>query len=159
MQPEPARRLVQYCHRICSGLQGVSPFTPSVFRGLLTIGDRETGILWKIRDGTGNDDGKERKSSTLATIVESLLKFISFLRAKPELLQGFTSVTDLKRYDEYLQNVHLACVKGRGKQDIERKIAAVGSVPNPDIFGHFLAGTTMSQCDQLLADCARVVNP
>jgi len=113
-ESRPATQKRNCVSRILYAILGVDEWSPSVLRRLKTVGEKPHGVLYRFIE-----DGK--MASTVSSYVVSLLAFLKYMKAKPELLVGFCRPEELPAYMAYLSLIQKSASRLRAKQDTYKK--------------------------------------
>jgi len=116
-ESRPATQERNCVSRIMYAVMGVDEWSPAILKCLKTVGDKPNGVLYRFIE-----EGKT--ASTISSYVVSLLGFLKYVQAKPELLVGFCKPEELQAYTAYLSLVQKSTARLRTKHDNYKKMVS-----------------------------------
>jgi len=154
--PAVATSVVKKVQRIICDLLRNKQYTPAALRGLLTIDDRQHGLLWAYHLGTCRD--KSLKSSTIGGYIVALDYFVKFLIENLALIKGALTKGEGKDLCERLKRCKESLSRRRGAEDRQRRGTEIGKYCDPSRFGRFLISDEFRRATGLVAAAATQPN-
>lgn len=113
-EARPANQKRNSVSRILYAIMGDDSWSPAVLRRLKSVGEKPDGVMYRMLTA-----GKT--ASTVGSYVVSLLSFMRYLQAKPELLAGFCHAYELESYITYMNGIQKSASRLRSKHDTFKK--------------------------------------